>query len=131
SILECNSRIQSRLANTIPPEFQHGFGTIHPKGGDSRKSLHEPNCHIRRPTSKIDYAATRKLRKSLAKIARNPPMGLAPISRGIGRRLFLLVHQFGFGYALHGVTGNSRGPRGQPPRYRGGCPLGPRITNYA
>src|SRR5262249_49508189 len=100
-ILQSNSRIESRLPNTTPAESQHGFGTIHAKGGDSRESLDESNRHIRRPASKIDHPATRKLREPLAKISRNLPMGFAPIGSRVGLGLLLFVHQFRFGYALH------------------------------
>src|SRR5262249_861815 len=120
-ILQGNSRFESRLPNTTPPESQHGFGTIDTKRSDSRQSLDESSRHSRRAASKVDYPPPRKLREPLAKVSRNFPMGLAPIGSRVGLGLLLFVHQFGFRYALH-LSGHS-GTVALIPKFFQGCSI--------
>src|SRR5262249_61315180 len=89
-ILQGNSRFESRLPNTTPPESQHGFGTIDTKSSDSRQSLDESHRHIRRPASKVDYPPPPNLPEPTPKPSRNFLLVLPPIVTR-PRLAFLLV----------------------------------------
>jgi len=99
--LQRDSRIQIGVMNRFSGECEHGIRTINPDDGDFRKSSHESDRDIRGAAAKIDDAPSGEIGKPFSKIAWDLSMRFRPVRGSICGRLLSVVHQFGFGCALH------------------------------